>query len=160
MCPSISDALSGPRRRSGVPRGPGGFWSPTGACPLSQSLFTGGIRQVCQSALRKQHRVARCPTLWLTRGAHSRRTRALTPPRRVSPSLSSGRLASPPRRSMRDRGACTWASAFVLGGQTALDYLMEIDRWGRKHIGIASGGAQACHMTKGVCTSPSQRQTG
>lgn len=70
----------------------GGFWSPTDACPLSQSLFTGGIRQVCQSALRKQHRVARCPDTL----AHKRRSfsHACTDSTaRGSPSLSSGHLA-------------------------------------------------------------------
>lgn len=48
---------------------------------------------MCQSALRKQHRVARCPDTL----AHKRRSfsHACTDSTaRVSPSLSSGRLAS------------------------------------------------------------------
>lgn len=62
------------------------------ACPLSQSLFTGGIRQVCQSALRKQHRVTRCPGT-LAHKRHSFSHACTDSTTCVSPSLSSGHLA-------------------------------------------------------------------
>lgn len=130
-----------------------GFWSPTDACPLSQSLFTGGISWVC--------RTGNCPpicparTLWLTRGAHS--THALTLPRMARPPSSSATWPCS-SVSMRDRAACTCASAFVLGHLTALDWLMEIASMGQKTHWESLRGAQACHMTKRCVHS--LRQTG
>lgn len=72
----------------------GSIWSSTDACQLIESLFTGGIRQVYQSALRKQHHVTSCPDTLAHKGhLFSRSCNEFT--ECVSPSLSYGHLALP-----------------------------------------------------------------
>ena len=62
------------------------------ACQLIESLFTGGIRQVYQSVLRRQHHVTSCPDpLALKRHLFSRSCNAFI--MCVSPSLPYGHLA-------------------------------------------------------------------
>lgn len=96
-------------------------------------------------------------TLWLTRGAHSRR-RALTPPRVSRPPCPLATWPrSSPRRSMRDRAACTWASAFVLGYQTALDCLMEIALMGQKTHWNRIWGSTGMSHDKGCVHKSSHR---